>query len=60
MIKATNESPYDPAIPLSGISKFKKRHTLMFIATLFTNSQDMEAYRKVHCDERIKKVWYIQ
>ena len=56
---------YDPAIPLLGIYPKKMKTTtqkdictLMFIATLFINSQDRKKPKHPSMDKQIKKLRY--
>ena len=58
------ELPYDPAIPLLGISNEKtriERNTFapIFIAALFTTARTWKPPRCPLADEWIRKLWYI-
>ena len=53
------ELPYDPAIPLMGITIIQKEScTTMFIAVLFTIARTWKQPKCPLTDEWIKKMWH--
>ena len=62
--KLGRKPPYDPAVPLLGISPEEtktEKHTCipLFIAALFTIAGIWKQPRYPSTDEWIKKIWYL-